>query len=134
MGLYLARQSLLVTWSLEDFSRMLAGDGPQVGRGRRSPGATELAGGLSTFPSQDIGTILAVQDYAGAWTADRGRCHRFVYTEDDGRPINCPGPPVRSGWRQDGQRRWYVVDACVWHSAELLAHPRPNTATRSREI
>ena len=75
-----------------------------------------------------------MQDYAGAWAAERGRWHRFVYTEDDGRPINCPGQPVRSGWRQDGQHRWYAVDACVRHSAELLARPRPNTATRSRGI
>ena len=33
VALYLARQSLLVTWLLEDFSRMLAGDGPQLAVG-----------------------------------------------------------------------------------------------------
>ena len=34
----------------------------------------------ATFPSQDIGTLLARQDYAGAWDDTRGRCHRYVYT------------------------------------------------------
>ena len=66
-----------------------------------------------------------VQDYAGAWTAERGPCHRFVYTEDDGRPTNCPKPPVRSGWRRDGQGRWYVVDACAEHASQLLDRRDP---------
>ena len=34
-GLYLARQSLLVTWLLEDFNRMLAGDGRSLPGGAR---------------------------------------------------------------------------------------------------
>jgi hypothetical protein len=52
---------------------------------------------------QDSCTILAVKDYAGAWSAERGRCHRFVYTsDDDGCPMNCPLPPVTSGCRRDG--------------------------------
>jgi hypothetical protein len=67
-----------------------------------------------------LGTIAPVKDYAGAWTTERGRCHRLVYTEADGRPANCPGPPVRSGWRQDGEGRWFVVDAC---DQQLLARP-----------
>jgi hypothetical protein len=50
--------------------------------------------------SEPISTIVAVQDYAGAWATERGRCHRFVYTEEDGRPTDCPAPPVRSGWRR----------------------------------
>ena len=44
-----------------------------------------------------------VQDYAGAWTKDRGRCHGFVCTEDDGGPTTCREPPVRSAWRRAGQ-------------------------------
>jgi hypothetical protein len=35
-------------------------------------------------------------DYAGAWTAERGRCHRFVY-DPDGKPAGCPAPPAASG-------------------------------------
>ena len=61
------------------------------------------------FRSECLATITAVQDYAGAWTAERGRCHRFVYVEDDGRPANCPEPTVTSGWRRDDQGRWHVV-------------------------
>jgi len=66
-----------------------------------------------------------VADYGGAWTAERGGCHRFVYTEDDGRPANCPEPSVTSGWRRDGQGRWYAVDACAGHSSQLVSRPRP---------
>jgi hypothetical protein len=69
-------------------------------------------------------TICAVQDYAGAWMGERGRCHRFVYEEPDGRPANCPCPPVTSGWRRDGEGRWHAVDACKRHAAQLQALPR----------
>jgi hypothetical protein len=65
-----------------------------------------------------------VQDYAQAWTAERGRCHRFVYEEPDGRPTNCPEPPAMTGWRTDGQRRWYVVDSCERHASQLSRQPR----------
>jgi hypothetical protein len=57
-----------------------------------------------------------VEDYAGAWSAERGRCYRFVYGTEDGRPANCPEPTDTSGWRQDYQDRWYVVDACARHA------------------
>ena len=73
--------------------------------------------------SSAVGTIGAVQDYAGAWTAERGRCHRFVYVDGDGRPANCPEPTVTSGWRRCGQGRWYVLDACARHAPQLLARP-----------
>jgi hypothetical protein len=33
-------------------------------------------------------------DYAGAWSAERGRCHRFVYGDEDGHPTECPAPPA----------------------------------------
>jgi hypothetical protein len=49
--------------------------------------------------SESPSTIVAVLDYAGAWTAERGRCHRLVY-DSDGKPDNCPKPPVTSGWRK----------------------------------
>lgn len=65
-----------------------------------------------------------MKDYAQAWQATRGRCHRFVYTsDDDGRPANCPELVVRSGWLRDWQGRWHVVDACERHSSELLTRP-----------
>ena len=76
-------------------------------------------------PSPRPATIRPMNDYAGAWSADRGRCHRFVYTVDDGRPATCPEPPVRNGWRREGQGRWYAVDACEQHGDQLLQRPRP---------
>jgi hypothetical protein len=81
--------------------------------------------------SVGFSTIDAVQDYAEAWTAERGNCHRFVYTEEDGRPATCAEPTVTSGWRLDGQGRWYVVDACAKHASQPLDRPRP-TRTSSR--
>ena len=59
-----------------------------------------------------------MHDYAGAWSAERGRCHRFVYGDDDGHPTECPAPPVGSGWRRDGQGRWYTADACAAHAGQ----------------
>jgi hypothetical protein len=67
---------------------------------------------------------VAVDDYAGAWSIERGRCHRFVYGVDDGHPEHCPSLPVASGWRRDGQGRWYVVDACARHRLEVMDRPR----------
>ena len=67
----------------------------------------------------------AVQDYAGAWSAVRGRCHRMVYGDGDGHPEDCPGVPVVTGWRADGRGRWYAVDACSRHAAELQPKPGP---------
>ncbi len=62
-----------------------------------------------------------MEDYAGAWHAERGRCFRFVYTsEDDGRPMKCPEEPVAVGWTRDGQGRWYEVDACEQHAPQLI--------------
>jgi hypothetical protein len=74
--------------------------------------------------SYGTGTITAVEDYAGAWTSERGRCHRLVYGEGDGHPANCPAPPVKSGWRQSYGGSWHAVDACVRHSPELEDRPR----------
>jgi hypothetical protein len=71
--------------------------------------------------SQGLSTIAAVQDYAGAWTAERGRCHRLVHGSEDGRPTHRQEPPARSGWRQDGQGRWYAVDACERNSSQLVS-------------
>jgi len=51
-----------------------------------------------------------VEDYAGAWTAQRGRCHRFVYTEDDRSSNQLPGAPVTQDGT-DGLDRWYAVQA-----------------------
>jgi hypothetical protein len=69
--------------------------------------------------SEGPSTIVAVQDYAGAWSAERGvRGHRFVY-DPDGKPGNCPEPPVRSGWRRDGQGRWYDI-AKVTHRVRVI--------------
>ena len=70
-------------------------------------------------------TIATVQDYAGAWSDERARCHRLVY-DPGGKPTGCPAPPVASGWRQDYQGRWYAVDACAGH-ASPLTRPRPTS-------
>jgi hypothetical protein len=66
-----------------------------------------------------------VQDYAGAWSAERDRCHRLVYASD-GKPTNCPEPTVTSGWRQDYRGRWYAVDACAGHASQLVSRPMPS--------
>jgi hypothetical protein len=66
-----------------------------------------------------------MEDYAGAWMAVRGRCHRLVYGDGDGHPEGCPGVPVTSGWRADGRQCWYRVDACVRHAGQLQDRPRP---------
>ena len=78
-------------------------------------------------PSLPPPTLAPMQDYAGAWSADRGRCHRFVYTSnDDGRPMNCPEPVVGSGWRlEEFTGEWHLVDSCEQHLSELLERPRP---------
>jgi len=68
-------------------------------------------------------------DYAGAWSAEHGRCHRFVYGSEDGHPTHCPDPTVTSGWRRDGQGRWYVVDACSHHRSQLVSRPRPGAGS-----
>jgi hypothetical protein len=56
--------------------------------------------GPVTFRSEPLSTIGGVQDYVGAWMAQRGRCHRLVY-DPDGKPMGCSAPPVASGWRLD---------------------------------
>ena len=64
-----------------------------------------------------------MQDYAGAGVAERGRCHHLVYGSDDGHPAHCPEPTVSSGWRREGQGRWYVVGACARHSSSADLGP-----------
>jgi len=65
------------------------------------------------------GYVPAV-DYAGACSTERGRCFRFVYDEH-GKPENCPEPIVAVGWaRLD---RWYEVDACTEHAAQVQSRP-----------
>jgi hypothetical protein len=64
----------------------------------------------------------------GSWHAEPGRWHRFVY-DPDGKPTECPEPPIRLGWRHDYRGRWYFVDACARHADQLERRPRPtNTA------
>ena len=60
---------------------------------------------LCSYDRQTSGTIRP-------WSADRGRCHRFVY-DPDGKPDYCPEPTVSSGWLRDYKGRWYVADACA---------------------
>jgi hypothetical protein len=72
-----------------------------------------------------------MEDYAGAWSAERGRCHRFVY-DPNGKPDNCPEPPVAVGWRYAAHTRsWHAVDACTKHASQLQDGPDPPTG-RSR--
>ena len=53
-------------------------------------------------------------DYAGAWSAERDGCHRFVY-DDNGKPTECPEPPVRVGWR-------YAANTRSWHAERGRCH------------
>ena len=47
-----------------------------------TPSGQWVAVGAGPYPG-------IVQNYAGAWSAERDRCHRSVYEEPDGRPTNC---------------------------------------------
>ena len=38
-----------------------------------------------------LASVLAVNDYAGAWTAERGRCHRLVVRHEVARLSNYVG-------------------------------------------
>jgi len=51
------------------------------------------------------GTPRVADDYAGAWSAVRRRCHRMVYGDGGGHPEDCPGMPAMTGWRADGRGR-----------------------------
>lgn len=82
-------------------------------RGGRQPGTPSLGG-----PIRSLGSGPWTPPWPG--TAERGRCHRFVYVDGDGLPANCPEPTVASGWRRDGQGRGYVVDGpCTARFAAL---------------
>ena len=65
---------------------------------------------------------MAGMDYAGAWQAKRGICHRFIYDEF-GKPTECPQPVIASGWTSDGRGHWYAVDACERHASQLERRP-----------
>jgi len=67
--------------------------------------------------------MCAGQDYAGAWHAERGICHRFVYDEH-GKPSVCPERIVATGWLVDYKGHWKAVDACARHAPQLEKRPR----------
>ena len=46
--------------------------------------------------------------------------------------MNCPGQPVAIGWKQEGEGRWYVVDACEVHAWQLQKRPRRELPRRPR--
>lgn len=63
-------------------------------------------------------------DYAGPWTAQRGRCFRFICVREGDYPTGCQEPPVQVGWKFEASTgRWYALDACERHAAELFSHP-----------
>ncbi len=72
-----------------------------------------------------------MKEYAGAWSAERGRCQRFV-TDPDGKSVNCPERPIASGWLKIGDR-WQQVDACDRHSAQVQK-PYPCLVMRCRHL
>ena len=85
----------------------------------REPGPVATPG----FPVTGLRYRRPVHDYAGAWSVERDRCHRFVDGTQDGHPEHCPGQPMASGWRRDGQDRWSAIDACAQHRSQLEARP-----------
>jgi hypothetical protein len=58
-----------------------------------------------------------MEDYAGAVSADRGRCFRSV-DDSHGRSQPCPRPVIASGRLQVGPS-WVEVGACYHHSSQL---------------
>lgn len=92
--------------------------------------AKRLAAGPGClYPSQGTATVPDM-DYAGAVSVDRGRCYRFVYDEH-GKPAHCPEPLIASGWLQVGPK-WYQVDSCGEHSAQLRRRGPYKAATGVR--
>jgi hypothetical protein len=77
---------------------------------------------------------MAGKDYAGAVSAERGRCFRFVYDEH-GKPTHCPGAVTRTGWLYRAhERKWYPVDAYERHVSQLEARPKPPGPTNTRSL
>ncbi len=69
--------------------------------------------------------MMAGEDYAGAVSADRGRCFRFCYDEH-GKPARCPEPITVTGWLYlSYHRTWFPVDRCERHVDQLEKRPRP---------
>ena len=103
-----------------------------------------LAGSLCTiraFGSEVVSTIVVVLDYAGAWQAERRRCHRLVYGTSDGHPVNCQEPPVKSGWRNGtavaAGTWWTPAPATAWNCGTALAQGggvRRTAATRLQGV
>jgi hypothetical protein len=58
-----------------------------------------------------------MDNYARTVSIMRGRCFRWLY-DDQGKPNNCSRWVIASGWLQVGTK-WYQVDACAEHSAQL---------------
>jgi hypothetical protein len=58
--------------------------------------------------------------FANAFTADRGRCFRWVCESGVGRPVRCPGEVNTRGWWEDASGVWWVVDACAEHGGTLM--------------
>lgn len=72
-----------------------------------------------------VSDLMTGQDYAGAVSAERGRCFRFVYDEH-GKPERCPEPMTRTGWLYLVHPwKWYPVDSCERHVGQLEKRPRP---------
>ena len=44
--------------------------------------------------------------YANAFSADLGRCFRWVRGENTGRPMHCPGLVAIRGWWKDSAGLW----------------------------
>lgn len=72
-----------------------------------------------------------MNDYAGSWSANRGRCFRFVYNPTgEGRPEMCPDLVAGSGWRyEEYHGRWCALDACAEHLSQLVL-PKDKTTLR----
>jgi hypothetical protein len=66
------------------------------------PPSRRSAGGRDAVEA--VGTIGVVDDYARR-IAERGTVLWPGLRGGDGHPENCPGSPVRSGWRRDGTGR-----------------------------
>jgi hypothetical protein len=72
-----------------------------------------------------FGTVIL---YANAFSADLGRCFRWVCRESTWQPMRCPGEVSTREWWQDGTDLWWLVDACGEHAGPL----RPTRPARSR--
>ncbi len=92
-----------------------------------SPGATKLARGLEHFPvtGHRIPSSPCRTTRGPGQPSEVAATGSSTPTTRTGVPPTAPSLRCDSGWRREGDGRWYAVDACAQHASQLLDRPRP---------